>query len=1046
MSTLFYREWRLAALVIGMLIALGLSSLLSIGRQEDPTITNLFATILTPYPGADPARVEALVTEKIEEELREIAEIDTITSTSRLGISAVQVELNQFISEDRIEQIWSEVRDALSDAAREFPPGVPEPEFDNDRTGAYTSISAIAPAPGAEVPMSIVRRYSELLQDRLRQVSGTKFVTLFGADEEEILVSIDPQRLASVGLSVGAVSGAIAEADAKVRAGQVRGSGNDMIVEVAGEIDGLQRIRAIPLSRTGEDQILRIGDVADVSRSVISPPASIAYADGERAILVAARMEDDLQVDTWTNAIDRERTAFEETLPAGLVHEVLFDQSGYTTERLTEVLTNLAIGMALVIVVLFLSLGWRAALIVTAAIPLTALGALNVLQMIGVTVHQMSVTGLVVALGLLVDAAIVMTDQIRQRLAKGQARIEAVAGAVRRLAVPLLASTVTTILAFLPMALLPGPAGDFVGSIAISVIVMLSISFLLAITITPALAGWALPDSDKHSAGWLSHGISTGVVGGVFARSLRLSLRYPALAVLAALVLPLTGFLSFPTLTAQFFPGVERDQFYVQLRLPNSAAIGETERFALTAGTVIAGTEGVSHVHWVIGESAPSFYYNMTKDQDGVARFAEALVTTASPEATRSAVPYLQERLDAALPEAQILVRDLTQGPPVTAPVEIRVVGPDLQVLRDIGDDIRRVMADVSEITHTRVTLVGGPPKAVFDLDEDRVRLAGLDLGGVAAQLDAALEGATGGSLIEGTEELPVRVRVGSGDRNRIEALQAIDIVPPDAAERAANGLYPGIPLSALGTVRVEPSDSPIERRDGERVNNVQGFVHLGVLPEEALVSVQNRLAEISLDMPTGYRLEIGGDADARAETVRNLASTMGLVIALTVAAIVLTFNSYRLSLIGGSVAVLSAGLSLLALAIGGYPFGIQAMIGVIGSIGVSINAAIIVLTSLKQDPRCMEGDVERMAEVVASSSRHIVSTTVTTFGGFLPLILAGGGFWPPFATAIAGGVLLSTVVSFYYTPPMFRLLLARKAATPMTTLPAATARHAEYA
>jgi len=941
----------------------------------------------------------------------------------------VQVELSQFITDQQIEQAWSEIRDALSDASREFPAGVPEPEFDNDRTGAFTAISALMPAPDREVPIAVVRRYAEILQDRLRQVPGTKTVELYGADTEEILVAVDPRKLASVGLSVPMVSDAIARADSKVQAGQVRGRANDLLIEVEGEIDSLQRIREIPLWRDDDGRILRISDVAEVSRSVVEPPQGLAYADGRRAILVAARIENDLQVDVWMSAVQRRLAAFEQSLPVGLEHRLLFDQNTYTARRLGGVLTNLAIGVTLVVAVLFLTLGWRAALIVAAVLPLTGLGALAILQAVGVPIHQMSVTGLIVALGLLVDAAIVMTDQIRQRLAAGLARPLAVGGAIKRLAVPLLASTVTTILSFLPMAMLPGPAGDFVGSIAIAVIVMLTVSLLLALSITPALAGWMLPDGTAGRGGWLAHGLQFRRLGRLFDRSLRAALRYPVLAILAALVLPVMGFGAFPTLTAQFFPGVDRDQFYVQLRLPGSAAIAETERMALAAGRIMEAQPGIRHVHWVIGESAPSFYYNMQMNQDGVRSFAEALVTTTSPRATTQAIPALQAALDRALPGAQVIVRDLVQGPPVGAPVELRLVGPDLPTLRALGDEVRTMMAAVPDVTHTRATLVGGNPKAVFHLDEDRVRLAGLDLGQVARQLEATLEGIIGGSLIEGTEELPVRVRVGRDTRQALAALQQVDVVAADAPTSAQQNAYPGVPLSALGQVRIEPSESPIARRDGERVNTVQAYLRLGVLPEEVLKQVQAQLAESPLPLPPGYRLEFGGDADARAETVRNLASTLGLVVTLTIATIVLTFNSFRLSLIAGAVAFLSMGLSLLALAAFNYPFGIQALIGVIGSIGVSINAAIIILTGLQAEPDAAAGDTEAMARVVGSASRHIVSTTVTTFGGFLPLILAGGGFWPPFAMAIAGGVLLSTVVSFYFTPPMFRLVMARRPA-----------------
>jgi multidrug efflux pump subunit AcrB len=254
-------------------------------------------------------------------------------------------------------------------------------------------------------------------------------------------------------------------------------------------------------------------------------------------------------------------------------------------------------------------------------------------------------------------------------------------------------------------------------------------------------------------------------------------------------------------------------------------------------------------------------------------------------------------------------------------------------------------------------------------------------------------------------------------------ALADMPILPPNAAASAAAGAYPAVPLSTLGTLRLEPSESTITRRNGERVNTVQAFLMPGVLPEAALRDALAAVEERGITLPEGVRMETGGDADARNSVVDALLAPLGLIITLTIATVVLTFNSFRLSLIAFAVAGLSAGLALLSLALFNYPFGIMAIIGVIGSIGVSINAALIVLSGLQEDEAAASGDLRAMENVVAGSSRHIVSTTITTFGGFLPLILAGGGFWPPFAMAVGGGVLLSTMLAFWFTPPAFRLI-----------------------
>lgn len=1023
-AALAYREPRFAALALLVIVSAGLSALLALGRQEDPTITNLFATVTTPFPGADAARVEALVTVPVETALREIPEIDTVESASAAGVSVVQIDLVETIAPDRIEGIWSEVRDALAELRPDFPVGVQAPELEADGAGAYGAIVSLR-AASPDTPPGVVLRHAEALADRLRGVPGTSLVDLFGAPEEEVLVTLDPQRTAALGLTADAVSDAIRAADSKGQAGRLRGDGAEMILSVAGEIAATERVRAVILREGPEGALTRVADIAAVTRGVRTPPAEAALHDGAPAILVAAKLVERLQVDVWMGQVRAALADFRAGAPDGLEATLIFDQSRYTAERLRDVGANMALGVALVVGVLLLTLGLRAAMIVAVILPVVSLASLATMNLIGLAIHQMSVTGLIVALGLLVDAGIVMTDEIGQRLRAGMARAAAVGEAVRRLFMPLMASTVTTALSFMPMALLPGPAGDFVGSIAIAVIVMLLWSFVVAVTLTPALAGWAMPA--REGRGVLGSGLRLPRLGRTFRASLLLALANPVRAVALSLAPPVLGFAAMPLLTPQFFPGVDRDQFTLEIDLRVGAPLAATRAVVERLDAVLRETPEVRSVAWVLGRSAPAFYYNVTGGRRDAPRHAQALVTTLSPQATEALIRRLEREAGALAPESQVLVRGLVQGPPVAAPVELRLVGPDVATLRELGAEVRRVAATVPSVVLARETLVAGGAELSVTLDEAAARTLGLTPGAVARQLEASLEGVTGGSLIEGTEELPVRVRVGDAVRGDLQAIVDLPIVPPTGPDLAGAGGFAATPLSALAQVGLAPASPVITRRNGERANAVQAFTLRDMLPEAALAEVRAALDATGFALPRGYRLEIGGDSDARASTLGNLLASLGLIVTLSIAAIVATFRSFRLSVVAIVVSALSAGLSLLSLAVFDYPFGINAIIGVIGSIGVSINAAIIILTGLQEDPAARGGDRAAMADVVMGSSRHIVSTTVTTFGGFLPLILAGGGFWPPFAMSVAGGVLLSTVVSFYATPPLFALVYARR-------------------
>lgn len=1028
LSTLTWREPRLVALALLVVIAAGLSALLAIGRQEDPTITNLFATVTTAYPGAEPARVEALVTAELEDALREIAEVDVIESASSTGISIISVELLETLQEDRIEQVWSEIRDALGDAALTFPEGVADPELNTDGAGAYAAIVAVTP-DHSDVPITLTARYGEALADVLRNVTGTELVELYGLPDEEITVTLDSARVAALGMAADQIAAAISAADAKVRAGEVTGAQDQMVVELTGEIDGLARLRDVVLREGDDGSTLRLGDVAQIERGMRTPMAEMAIQNGRPAILVAAKLETGLQVDVWAGDVRAALDRFATDLPGGMSVELVFDQSTYTADRLAEVGANMALGVGLVIAVLLVTLGLRAATIVAIILPLVSLASLATMNAIGLPIHQMSVTGMIVALGLLVDAGIVMTDEVARRIRSGATRHDAVAASVRRLIMPLFASTATTALSFTPMILLPGAAGDFVGSIALAVVIMLIWSFLVAVTITPAIAGWVLPAKD---AGRFANGIPSGFIGRVFAASLRWSGRNPIRSIALALVLPVAGFASLPLLTAQFFPGVDRDQFYIQVDMPPGTALNRTEDVMQRLDAALSAEAQIESVTWTLGTSAPAFYYNIVGGRDAAPGFAQALVRTTSPDATEDILPRLQRDLPTVVTEAQVLVRGLVQGPPINAPLELRIVGPDIDVLRDQGAALRRLMMQEDAVTMARASITEGAPKLSIDVDEAEARRLGLSLGDIARQMEAALVGVTGGTLIEGTEELPVRVRLGDTLRADPAAIRDMAILPPDAAALAASGAFPGVPLSAIADVTLAPGEGTITRRNGERANTVQGFIQRSVLPEEALAQVRATMEAEGFALPPGYRLQVGGDSDARDSTLNNLLAPLGLIVTLSIAVVVMTFRSFRLGAVALVVSGLSAGLSMLALAIFNYPFGINAIIGLIGSIGVSINAALIIMTALQEDEDAVTGDPNAMADVVMASSRHIVSTTITTVGGFLPLILAGGGFWPPFAMAVAGGVLLSTVVSFYFTPPAFRLVYARKASKPV--------------
>ncbi len=1024
-----YKHSRYVTLVVICIIAVGITSFNSIARQEDPTLQNFVGTITTFYPSATPDRVEALVTRPLEDELRQISEIEWLRTASSGGVSFVNMRLKDKLTNEGRERAWTEVRDAISDASPQFPTGVAKPLFDNDRLNSFTAIVALSSSTSQDMSLSVLNRLTQDFVDRAKNLPETKLVEVFGEPVEEIRAEINETALISRGLSLQQVAAALQAADAKIASGRTSGAGTDIVIELTGDFSSLERIRNVIINTSTGGSATRVSDIARVYKSAVRPPPAMALAQGRPAILVGAVMETGHQVDIWSANFRALVEQFRLDAPAGLKLEITYDQSSYAETRLGGVAKNLGIGIVLVVLVLLITLGWRAAVVVACTLPLCGLISITVMNSIGMALDQMSITGLIVALGLLVDGSIVMTDEVRKRLLQGRSSLEAISGSVDRLRVPLIASALTTVLAFMPMAILPGPGGDFVGAIARAVIIMLTASTLLALVITPVLATWLLPREPATAGQWYVGGINSGKAGDTLVRALDWSMRHPLAATALAIALPITGFLTFPTLTAQFFPGTDRDQLYVQVKLADGRSTYDTSRLVQRIDAKLRSHELIRRVDWTLGESPPAFYYNMYRFKEGIPSWAEALVLTRDQNQTDELIRQLQTQLDREYPSAQIIVRGIDQGPPVTAPLEVEIYGPNLAVLQALGKTFRQRMDAIPYVTHTTVGLTGGAPKLEFQVQEEKLRLAQRQLADVATALNDSLQGRVGGEVLEGTERLPVRVRLPEKDWGDVDSIANILIPTAPNADNMGTSIA-GIPLNALGDAKLVPSQSPISRYNGRRMNQISGHLVRGVLPEEALKLLQLDLMQNPITLPDGYTLEYGGDTEERASVVDQLMAPMGLILSALLATIVMTFNSWRLSAIAVLVCVCSLGLSLLALAIFRYPFGIQAMIGVIGSVGVSINAAIIIITALQADEKAARGNLFAIRSVVMDSSRHIISTTLTTFGGFLPLILEGSQFWPPFAMAIAGGVLLSTIISFFLVPPLFLLInpLGKKA------------------
>ena len=1036
----FYKNTRLLILTFILIFAWGMFSYQTLPRQEDPELISRTAVVLTPFPGASAERVEALVTEVLESEIAEIEEVDIIESDSRVGFSTVSVELVDAVQ--NAQPIWSKVRDEMADAAALFPPGAGVPELDEAKIKAYTAIASLTWERSSEPNYPILRRYAEQLEVAMRGVDGTEEVELFGDPNEEITVEIDAAELVAVGLSPQELAQQVNLSDAKVSAGQYRSDRQNIAIEVDSELETIERIRQIPI-QNNSGQFTRLSDLATVSRGIQLPPTDLALVSGKPAIAVGVLMKSGLRIDQWAKSVKVEIANFEASLPQGVKLNLIFDQSGYVEDRIGTLLSNLLVGALLVVGVSLVSMGWRSALVVGVALPLTTCMVFGWMTVLNIPIQQMSVTGLIIALGLLIDNAIVVVDEIQVEMEHGEKPLKALTKTVNYLKVPLFASTLTTILTFLPIVLLPGAAGEFVGSIALSVIMALISSLALSLTVIASLAARMLARSrnkaeqlkqgELQSQGvakkiqsfllkpgaWWNEGFTSPKLARPYRKTIGFAAAKPLLAIALTFCIPLIGFIGAKTLENQFFPLVSRDQFQIEVEFASSTAIAETETKMQQARKTILDHPQVEDVHWFMGESAPKFYYNFTGNRENQSHYAQAMVQLNTDKQVATIVQDLQDDLGAQFPSARVLVKQLQQGPPYDAPVEMRIFGPNLTELRRLGVEAREILTTVPDVIHVRDDLTEALPKLGLSVDEEQAQQAGLTNTAIAQQLSSYLEGAIGGSILEATENLPVRVRVSNTERADLSQIASLNL-----SAGGENNDFRS--TSALGEFELVPELANIARYNEQRVNTVQGYITAGVLPSVVLANFQEKLETENFQLPPGYRYEWGGEQEESSRARGDLAQYVPLLLIVMITTLVLSLGSFRQAGIVGSVAVGCIGTALFSLKVAGSLLGFMAIVGTMGLVGIAINDTVIVLSALNEDSQAREGNKQAVEDVVVKATRHVVTTTVTTIAGFIPLLISGGPFWRPLAIAIAGGISGSSILALYFVPAVY-LMIKRK-------------------
>jgi len=994
---------RFTAVCVALLGLIGITQYTSHPSQEDPDFTIREAVVTTRFAGMSPERIEDLITREVEEVAREIPEVKHITSSSRAGVSVVHVEVYDRYFD--LQPIWADLRNKLDDLAPSLPDGTQGP-FVNDDFGRVAVATIAITGDGFE--FAELYEIAKRLRQDLYVVRGTSQVDVYGRQKLQIFIEIDTARLSEVGISPSQALSALADQNVILPGGRVDVHGYEFLVEPTGRFEDLADVGEVPIALPGGG-IANLRDFATLRTGYVDPPEQPVLFEGRPALSLGVSMVVGENIVDYGRRLRERVEAFERRLPIGVELSFATFQPTRVEQSIDGFLGNLYQTVAVVLLVVVLFLGLRTGLIVGLIVPFTILAALLVMRVIGVPLHSVSIAALIISLGLLVDNGIVMAEDIRTRIEQGEGRREAALAAGRELATPLLTSSLTTILAFMPLMLASNSAGEYMRALSQVLTITLLSSWVLALCVTPLFSMWFIRPSARRPEG----------DGGAdayprYRRFLVAILGRPWSFLAATLLVFATTLFLFRFVQVQFFPGSTRDQFLVYFDLAAGASVsqtrGEVQRFAGWLRDREQNPEIENHVAYV-GSGGPRFVLGFAPPDPGDHR--ALLVVNVTPEADIEALMHRARiELAAHFPEVRARVNKLGTGPSSPGLVEIRVAGRDRARLTAIAEEIKAAFHRVPHALEIRDDWGNRTRKIVVEVDQARAQRAGVTSQDISVSLGGAFDGRTVSDYTERDETIPIVVR---SERSELGALDDILTIPVFAEAGTS-----AIPLIQIADFDIEWEYGNIERRNLERTITVSAR-HAFWKAARFADAVREDLAAIEL--PPGYRLSYGGELESSREANDALFANLPLCFGAIVLLLVWQFDSVRKPLIIFFTIPLTLIGAILGLLVTRAPFGFMETLGLLSLAGIVINNAIVLIDRIDLERAAGAPPYDAVVSSCVRRLRPIVMTTLTTMVGLLPLMLFGGEVWFGMAVVIAAGLGGGTLLTLGVVPVLYALL-----------------------
>ncbi|MEM6786786.1 MAG: efflux RND transporter permease subunit [Myxococcota bacterium] len=1002
---------RLVVAVAMLLSLLGVASWFGMPREEDPKIAARAAIIVAPFPGASAVDVERLVVTRIEEELAEVEDIDHVDVTVRTGVAVLTLRLRNAVTKGNTDDVWDEVRDALERAEAEMPAAALPPRLDDELMETEAVLVALHGVPD----VLEVADAADALERALLAIDDVQRVVITGDPGARMTVDIDDVTARRLGVDPLSLAQSLEKRNVRLPSGSLHLGPKAVPIRPSGDLMTRDEVASLPVGvnadRAGRAATaLPLAEFADVGRAVDTPRSARARYGGAPAVFVGVIPRDGIQAEVFGSKVQAAIDQFTASRPELSVDVVAF-QPDRVAGRLTELGGSLVLGVGIVAGVVLLLMGLRMGLVVASIVPLVVFAAVSVYAAGGGVLHQIAVAALVIALGLLVDNAIVVAELIQRHLDDGMAPEAAARTAVRELTLPLGAATATTLASFVPMLLADGNSGDFTRAIPIMVMVTLVVSYGYALLVTPLAARFGLRARPGRTGGSRLDQVA-GAVGTLAARRPWITLG-SALVVVAASGSFAAG------VGFNFFPTSDRNQVMVEVELPEGTHLAATDATTRVLERWLDRRDDVQTVASFVGRSAPHFYYNLpTRPQ--APHIAQIMVVTRRAEDVDPLRRALEDHARQRTPEATVLAKRLEQGPPVRAPVHLRLYGEDLGDLHLAATRVRAMLRDLDGTRHVRDDQGFGLPTLELQVDDAAALRHGVDRERVALALLAQARGMPAGSFRGGADPIPMVLRSrasqasGRGDATGPDVLLAADIPRP--------GLGP-LPLLEVARPEVAFAPAVIHRRDRSRVVNVYAENAPGVT--YAAIMGQASAAMDDLELPAGVRWDVGGAVAESAAANRSLGAKGPYGALLLVLVLLAEFNSFRRVLIVLATAPLAALGIWPGLFLAGLPFGFVALLGAIALIGIAVNGAIVLIDVADRE-RAAGADVQAaLTTAVRLRTRPILLTTATTVAGLAPLLFSASTLWPPMAAAMISGLVVSTLLTLGVVPALYRLLLS---------------------